>query len=72
MPHKEVEYAAMFADFSRVIESYKVKSRHWLYGPTLTMKQQIRVGDMKSRMPNCRIARSASPWPVGEKRSKLP
>ncbi|NBJ35101.1 hypothetical protein GE191_15575 [Serratia fonticola] len=49
MPQKEDEYAAMIADFSQVIESYKVKSRSWLYGPMLTLKQQIRVGDMKSQ-----------------------
>lgn len=49
MPHKEFEYAAIIADFSQVIKSYKMKNRHWFYGPMLTMKQQIRVGDMKSQ-----------------------
>ncbi|MFC0228836.1 hypothetical protein [Serratia aquatilis] len=49
MPHKEDEYAAMIADFSQVIERYKKENGDWFYGPLLSMKQRIRVGDMKNQ-----------------------
>lgn len=49
MPHKEDEYAAMIADFSQVIERYKKENGDWFYGPLLSMKQRIRVDDMKNQ-----------------------